>query len=140
MTEPEKSIITRMREGGATYASIASHLTLSQNTIKSFCQRKGIQPLPKQADSAELCYCAQCGQPLARQENRKPKRFCSNKCRSHWWNRHRKELSKKTAVITTCAHCGNRFKSYPQECRKYCCHACYIRARFGGERHVTKAG
>ena len=140
MTEPEKSIITRMREGGATYAAIASYLSLSQNTIKSFCQRNGIQPLPKQADSAELRFCAQCGQPIVQPENRKPKRFCSDKCRSQWWNRHRQELTKKTAIITTCAHCGNRFESYPPEHRKYCCHACYIKARFGGVSHDSKAG
>lgn len=140
MTESEKNIITKMRESGTTYANIASHLSLSQNTIKSYCQRKGIQPLPKQADSAELRFCAQCGQPLARHANRKPKRFCSDKCRSRWWNRHRQELSKKTAVIITCAYCGNRFESYPQEHRKYCCHTCYIKARFGGDQHVTKAG
>lgn len=140
MTEPEINIITRMREGGATYAAIADHLSLSQNTIKSFCQRKDIQPLPKQTDSAELRFCAQCGQPITQPENRKQKRFCSDKCRSHWWNRHRQELSKKTAVVTTCVHCGNRFESYPQEHRKYCCHACYIKTRFGGERNDSKAG
>ena len=140
MTEPEIIIITRMRESGATYAAIADHLSLSQNIIKSFCQRKDIRPLPKQADSAELCFCAQCGQPITQQKNRKPKRFCSDECRSRWWNRHRQELSKKTAVITTCAYCGNCFESYPQEHRKYCCHACYIKARFGGIRHDSKAG
>lgn len=140
MTEPEIIIITRMRESGATYAAIAVHLSLSQNTIKSFCQRKGIQPQAELRPVSEFRFCAQCGQPITQQENRKPKRFCSDQCRSRWWNRHRQELSKKTAVVTTCACCGNRFESYPQEHRKYCCHACYIKARFGGERHVTRAG
>ena len=134
MSAPEKSIITRMRENGATYTVIACHLNISPNTIKSFCQRKNIQPLMKQTDNSKLHYCAQCGQPITQPEHRKQKRFCSDQCRSKWWNRHRQELSHKSAVITICACCGNRFGSYPQEHRKYCCHACYIQARFGGNR------
>lgn len=134
MTEPEKSIIRRMRESGASYSSIADYLCISPNTVKSFCQRNDIHTLSKQTDRSGKQFCAQCGQPITQQGNRKPKRFCSDQCRSLWWNRHRQELSKKTAVITTCACCGNRFESYPQEHRRYCCHACYIQARFRGNR------
>jgi uncharacterized protein YjcR len=140
VTESERSIIRRMREGGAPYTAIAGHLGISPNTVKSFCQRKDIKPQVELRPVSELCFCAQCGQPVAQPENRKQKRFCSDKCRSKWWNKHRQELSHKFAVITSCAHCGNRFESYPQEKRKYCCHACYIKARFGGVRHVAKAG
>jgi hypothetical protein len=132
VTEPEKSIIQRMRESGAAYAIIADHLKISPNTVKSFCQRKDIQYQAEFRPVSELRFCAQCGQPIVQQENRKEKRFCSDKCRSGWWNKHRQELSRKKAIIMTCAHCGNHFESYPQEQRKYCCHACYIQARFGG--------
>jgi hypothetical protein len=140
VTESEKSIITKMRESGAAYAGIARYLNLSPNTVKSFCQRKDIKPQAELRPVSELRICAQCGQPIAQPENRKQKRFCSDECRSRWWNRHRQELSRKTAIIMTCAHCGNRFEGYTQEQRKYCCHACYIKARFGGVRHVAKAG
>jgi DNA-binding CsgD family transcriptional regulator len=139
IAESEKSIIRKMRENRATYAAIADHLNLSPNTVKSFCQRQRIRPQVKSRECPVPHFCAQCGQPVTQQNKRKQKRFCSDECRSGWWNKHRQELSKKTAVNITCAHCGNRFESYPQEQRKYCCHACYIQARFGGVRHDTKA-
>jgi hypothetical protein len=140
VTDIEKSIIQRMREGGATYANIADHLNLSPNTVKSFCQRKDIWPHVELRPALELCFCAQCSAEIGQQENRKQKRFCSDKCRSLWWNKHRQALSRKTAIVKICAHCGNRFESYLHEQRKYCCHVCYIRARFGGVRHDIKAG
>lgn len=36
----------------------------------------------------------------------------------------------------TCAECGKPFTAYGNSKRKYCCHTCYIAARFkGGEQH-----
>jgi hypothetical protein len=112
MTKLEKQTITRMRESGKTYIAIAESLDLPVNTVKSFCRRNGVKTLQALRAEADPNVCMQ-------------------------WNRHRGQMNRKLCVEKTCAHCGSPFISYPQENRKYCSHDCYIKARFGGGRHVS---
>ena len=44
MTNGEKMLITQQRRQGLGYTEIARKLGMSVNTVKSYCQRKGIKP------------------------------------------------------------------------------------------------
>ena len=115
-----------LRMRGASYGKIAAALGLSRNTVKSICRRAGINPLP-QTDSPVAC--EQCHTPL---EAPGPgRRFCSSQCRLAWWHAHPQCLNRKAIYAFTCAGCGVSFETYGNAGRKYCSHACYIRARFG---------
>mgnify|MGYP000032197955 CR=1 FL=1 len=127
MTNGEKLMIAQQRRQGLGYTEIARKLGMSVNTVKSYCQRNGIKPVGKmliQSDNA----CRQCGSMLQHTPGRKKKQFCSDVCRMRWWHEHR-EMS-KTARGAKCAACGREFIT--DRAQKYCSHACYIAARFGG--------
>jgi len=76
-------------------------------------------------------YCKECGVPVEQTPGRKIKMFCSDRCRSKWWNMHLNEVDRKAYTDHVCANCGKPFRSYANRNRKYCCHECYIEARFG---------
>ena len=72
--------------------------------------------------------CLECGEAIYQNPKGRKKRFCSDACRLRWWHEHR-DMS-KTAKETKCAACGREFVT--DRVQKYCSHACYIAARFGG--------
>lgn len=125
MTNGEKMLIAQQRKQGLGYTEIARKLGLSVNTVKSFCRRNGIK-----ASKATVLQdvCRQCGGALQHTPGRKKKQFCSDTCRMRWWHTHR-DMS-KTAKGAKCAACGKEFMT--DRAQKYCSHACYIAARFGG--------
>ena len=127
MTNGEKMLITQQRRQGFGYTEIARKLGMSVNTVKSYCQRNAIKPVGK-TTSLEKEACRQCGSALEHTPGRKKKQFCSDACRLRWWHEHR-EMS-KTARGAKCAACGREFIT--DRAQKYCSHACYIAARFGG--------
>ena len=127
MTNGEKMLVAQQRKQGLGYTEIARKLGMSVNTVKSYCQRNGIKPTGKTAVQSGST-CRQCGSALEHTPGRKKKQFCSNACRMRWWHEHR-EMS-KTAKETKCAACGREFVT--DRVQKYCSHACYIAARFGG--------
>lgn len=118
--------ISHMRRMGNSYGQIAESLGVPLNTVKSFCRRKGIMP------ESGVSHCEWCGSDVEQTEHRKPKRFCSDTCRTRWWSAHRHLLSSTSQVAIRCLHCGREFMDYATTGRKYCCHACYVKARFGG--------
>ena len=126
MTNGEKMLITQQRRQGLGYAEIARKLGMSVNTVKSYCQRNGIKPVGKTTPEKDTC--KHCGSALEHTPGRKKKQFCSDACRLRWWHEHR-EMS-KTARSAKCAACGREFVT--DRTQKYCSHACYIAARFGG--------
>jgi endogenous inhibitor of DNA gyrase (YacG/DUF329 family) len=121
MTIQEKNNILTLRGQGLTYWQIGDRLGLSPNTVKSFCRRA----------EAQKAACRNCGRPLIQVRRQKPKTFCCAYCREDWWKRHRGQMKRKAFYRIQCAHCGKRFDSYGNRHRKYCCHRCYIQARFG---------
>ena len=127
MTNGEKMLITQQRRQGLGYTEIARKLGMSVNTVKSYCQRNGIKPVEKTAVQSSNA-CRQCGSTLTHTPGRKKKQFCSDACRLRWWHEHR-DMS-KTARGAKCATCGQEFIT--DRAQKYCSHACYIAARFGG--------
>lgn len=133
VTDMQKRKIKELRETGYSYASISKELSMSVNTVKSFCWRNKIKMPPKIIEPETKSWrdtCANCGKPLSNGRTGRPKRFCSELCRRAWWKEHSKE-SKKTAYYTlVCKECGMPFESYGNKNRKFCCHVCYIKNRF----------
>ena len=129
MTDEQKQQIIALRRNGAGYGSIASHLDISINTVKSFCRRHSLAAPP--TDSL----CEQCGRPIAQNPGRKRKRFCSDACRNKWWNSHLDLVKRKAVYTFTCPACGKEFTVYGNSHRKFCSHACYVDYRFGGVCH-----
>lgn len=75
MTEPEKMQAITLRSKGKGYKVIASLLSLSENTVKSFLRR----------EYKDEKLCKNCGKTLNLIPNKKPKTFCSSSCRiKHW--------------------------------------------------------
>ena len=128
MTNEEKSKIAVLRGQGYGYKKIAQQLGLSVDTVKAHCRRNDLGAAVAHTDDKCLC----CGKPLTRTPGKKPKKFCSDRCRNKWWNSHLDQVKRKAIYEFTCENCKKPFMVYGNASRKYCCHACYIEARFGG--------
>ncbi len=136
MTDQQKAKTMEMRNAGYGYTEIARELSVSRETVKSFCRRKSIavgssvRRLPKLSDGL----CPECGKSLVQIPGKKRKRFCSPDCRQAWWNKHPDQVGKKAFYQYICPTCGKAFSAYGNSSRKYCSHQCYVAARYkGGE-------
>jgi len=138
MTLKEREEILRLRFEGKSYTQIADSLRISRNTVKSICQRMGIQPTDAAGDKHDTDHCKQCGTALVQLASGKRKQFCSDLCRRAWWQQHQDNRSLKSAVKVKCTLCGRVFEDYEKNHRKYCCHACYIHSRFGDKKTHDK--
>ena len=129
MLSSQKDALRRMRENGKSYGQIAAALGLSENTVKSYCRRTGLQTFVART------ICPQCGKILLPEKHGR-RRFCSDACRYAWAYSHR-ILGPQNAIQKQCAACKKPFFSYPSSHRKYCSHGCYIADRYGreAERH-----
>lgn len=108
---------------------IGEQLGISDNTVRSFCRRSGL------GDSAKnTVACKQCGKLIKIMPKQKPKKFCSEVCRTAWWKSHPECVNRKAVYEYTCECCGRHFTAYGNNHRKYCSHACYIADRFGRVR------
>ncbi len=104
MTDAEKNHIIKLRGKGYSYKKISAEMGISENTIKSYFKR-----------NTDLCPV--CGNPLFH------KKYCSDKCRISWWNKHPHRTS--GMVECQCEACKKTFFAYPSKSRKYCSKACY---------------
>ena len=138
MTEQKKAGISRLRLAGHSYTQIAEILHLSRNTVKSVCQRYGFKKGVTPEIGRELGVCQNCGMRVTQPQGQKHRNFCSDACRRAWWKAHRDSGKKKTAIQVRCASCGRMFEDYTRNHRKYCCHGCYIRDRFGEKKPNDK--
>ena len=127
MTNYEKEQIKTLRLQGHGYVKIGQMLGLSNNTVRSFCRRNGLDgDTPK-----NTVFCQHCGKRIKVVPKRKPRKFCSDDCRTAWWNSHLDCVNRKAVYDFTCACCGEAFTAYGNRNRKYCSHRCYIAGRFG---------
>ncbi len=100
---------------------MASALSVSEGTVKSFFSRKKIK------DEEIYVVCKNCKIPLDKRSSNK--KFCSDLCRYKWWRKNA-EGNRKCVKINVCKNCNKKFGSYDNKERKYCSHACYINDRF----------
>lgn len=137
MTGEQKQQIYLMRKQGADFSTIAEKLILPKSTVKTFCWRHQVTPTvstkPPQVSTGD--FCLNCGKAIPREAKKKPKKFCCDKCRETWWNCNRRAVHKESLCRAVCAHCGKEFEKYAGSKQRYCCHACYISARFGEAEH-----
>mgnify|MGYP004486595561 FL=1 len=133
MNSIEREQIIALRAAGQSYARIADALNLSVNSVKSFCRRNAlsgsagssVKPIKAEAP-LEATACEQCGCPVRQTPGRKHKRFCSDACRTAWWNAHRTQVCRKT-MRTFC--CGMQFSRYGVTRRSFCSRSCASAAR-----------
>lgn len=134
MTNEQRALVLTFRREGLGYGAISRKTGISVNTVKSFC-RRNVQQKPVAHDLSvpaveHACRC--CGAPVRQNAGRKEKKFCSDQCRNQWWNTHRDQIDRRAIRTLTCENCGKTFSAYGKAVRRYCCHDCYIRHRFGG--------
>ena len=132
MTEKQIEMVVRLRKSGMGYTEVAREIGISKETVKSFCRRNNLGGRPGQdSDISAGTLCPQCGKELDRKAKTRKPRFCCEACRRAWWSAHPEAGVKKAVYEYTCAYCGKPFSAYGNSRRKYCCHNCYISARFG---------
>ena len=136
MTVEEKARIAELRGAGVGYLKISQTLGVNLNTVKTFCRRNHLAGKPIETPARDYGVqqktCQYCGRAVTQYPGRKEKKFCSDACRSKWWNAHLGESRRKAMYEYICPHCGRRFSAYGNRNRKYCSHGCYIAERFGG--------
>ena len=145
MTNEQKTVVESLRSQGLGYKRIATQTGISVNTVKSYLRKYGSaaveqdapaiipEPVPETAADRQFL-CRYCGKPVAQNPGRKEKKFCSDSCRTLWWNSHLELVKRKAIYHFTCPACGRDFTAYGNAHRKYCSHSCYIEDRFGGAR------
>ena len=141
MTRDQIEKITHLRRTGQGYTAIAKAVGVPKETVKSFCKRNDLGgQLVCQSKEKSKMTCPQCGGKIEQNLSAKPKRFCCAACRQAWWNSHPDRVGKKAIYNFVCSGCGKAFTAYGNDHRRYCCHACYIAARFGkpGGRRDSK--
>lgn len=109
MTKEQKKQIIELRQTGYGYATIASSLGLTKNQVSAFCRRNqltGTKASVHTEDHPAPNCCRNCGKQLTQTPGRKPVKFCSDTCRTHWWNSHLDKVNRKAFYSFTCAHCG----------------------------------
>lgn len=145
MTNEQKTVVESLRSQGLGYKRIAAQTGISANTVKSYLRKYAPAATEQEASSVVQkivaipamdgeSYCRCCGKPVAQNPGRKEKKFCSDSCRTNWWNSHLDLVKRKAIYHFTCPTCGRDFSAYGNAHRKYCSHSCYIEDRFGGAR------
>ena len=137
MKNEQKDRITAMRQYGYGYTTIAKAVGLTKDNVKAYCRAHDLAGVKAQSNARitpDQSFCLCCGKLLHQLPGRKKAKFCSADCRQQWWNNHPEQVTRKAIYSFTCACCGNLFTAYGNATRKYCCHSCYVAARFrGGE-------
>ena len=141
MTPAQKEDVYKLRLQGLGYKAIARELLISADAVKSYCKRHHLNgpsevvQLNASVIQENSGLCLHCKHPIRQRKRGRIKRFCSASCRYAWWKVHPEQSKQKEAATYpyTCGHCGKRCISYGNKTRKYCCLACYFKARFWGE-------
>lgn len=135
MTNLQKEQITTLREQGYGYATIAKAVGIKKDTVVAFCRKEGLTGIKAQSNdriTLDAGFCLHCSSLLHQIPGRKKVKFCSDKCRTAWWNSHPEAVNRKAVYSFICTHCGKPFTAYGNAGRKYCSHACYIADRYKG--------
>ena len=132
MTNQQKDQITTLRTQGYGYKKIGQLMGLSVNTVKTYCKRNALggAVINQPCSTENACKC--CGMTLVQTPGRKRRVFCSDACRTKWWNSHPELIKHRGDYQVVCSHCGQPFSVTKNSARKYCSHGCYIADRFHG--------
>jgi endogenous inhibitor of DNA gyrase (YacG/DUF329 family) len=132
MNQSQKTEIAALRGKGASYTEVAAALSLSVNTVKSFCRRNAVgtaaQPIHIQKIETPDA-CAHCGRKLNHTPGAKKRRFCSDNCRMAWWKVHPEAMNRRAVYHFTCPICKKEFDCYGNSRRTYCSRLCFGKAR-----------
>ena len=79
MTDLQKEQIKTLRLQGIGYVKIGEMLGISDNTVRSFCRRNGLGDAAKNTVA-----CKHCGKLIKIIPKQKPRKFCSDACRTAW--------------------------------------------------------
>lgn len=139
MNEYQKKKICELRMTGLGYRAIANEVELSRDVVRNFCKNNGMNGYLANADEnirksvIDNALCLNCRMPIKQPKRGKARKFCSEECRRKWWKENAdKGIRNETAIYkAVCAYCSTEFESYGNNNRKYCCHDCYIKDRFG---------
>lgn len=97
MNEEEKTQVRMMREAGCTYRQIADIMHMNVSTISNYCLRyhiespnsfSGVSP-----PNSKYRKCPICGR-IFLADNKPNQQFCSEKCRSKYWQNERKDAAR----------------------------------------------
>ena len=95
MNETQKNKLIDLKNEGRSYKEMASALSVSEGTVKSFFSRKKIK------DEEIYVVCKNCKIPLDKRSSNK--KFCSDLCRYKWWRKNaegnRKCVTKKENTV-----------------------------------------
>lgn len=136
MTMIQKDTIKRMRSEGYSFSQISKVIGISVNTLKSYCRRNkfsketGNEDIKREHEIEDVNICKYCSAAIDQIPKQKPKKFCSEKCRTAWWKINADSINKKAIYKIICKNCNREFESYSNKDRKYCSHECYIEDRF----------
>ncbi len=86
MTAQQLEHIAALRQHNYPYSFIARELSLSLNTVKSICRRKGYKAVGSRKTKSEkenAVLCKNCRKPLP-EGIRSDAVFCSDYCRTVW--------------------------------------------------------
>ena len=115
-----KTRIRELRSEGYGYKRIAKALDLTLSVVRYAVNKMSDEDLLEG-------HCEKCGIKIKSIKGKKRKRFCSDRCRWDWWNKHQKEVDKKAFYTHVCKWCNQEFTSYGNNRRVYCSHECYIK-------------
>ena len=139
MTEYQKAKIHELRFKGLGYRAIGNVLGLSRDIVRNYCKDNRLNGYLANMNenirkiALENVLCLNCQKPIKQNKRGKARKFCSEECRRKWWKENAdKGQRNETAIYKLkCSYCGTEFESYGNKNRKYCCHECYIKDRFG---------
>lgn len=103
MTVKEKNFILKLRSQGLSYSEIAEKSGFSENTIKSFIRREGLQNTMEKEINIT---CKYCGKELTQTKEYRPKKICSDRRRFAWWHSKETELPSDSPYLLKCKNCG----------------------------------
>lgn len=115
--------ILRLKNRGLSYTGISKMLNVPIGTVKSVISRNKGKTI--------INTCKWCDKELVDTPHHKARTFCSDKCKSKWWNKNRQNYKSKSKVEFTCACCGKKFYDYSWRKRVYCSDLCYKKVRYG---------
>jgi hypothetical protein len=132
MNNDLKIKINELRQIGYGYKKIAKELSMTISAVRYACSKISDEDLL-------ISNCQNCGLKIKSIKGKKKKRFCSDKCRWQWWNKHQKEVNKKSYYTHQCKCCNKEFTAYGNNKRAYCSHDCYIKFKLqkGANHHET---